>query len=210
MKHKLTCYKVIKTDLLVEADSLAEAEALVRENLVLDGHDSKLYVYKYGVQLIMPKQNTDGMFVEALVKPKYGKDDMDPITCGMCGEIIGWMDDDLPLSNYCDNCGSKIYKEEPSDCVSNDEAFENNNEEVAVECERCGTNEKDYIYFDEQILCQKCFEAIIFQKQGKWLTNSDRPDTLICSACNHGVDMWSYEPKDLPYCPNCGAEMSDK
>ena len=118
MKHKLTCYKVIKTDLLVEADSLAEAEALVRENLVLDGHDSKLYVYKHGVKLIMPKLNTDGMFVEALVRPKYGKDDMDPIACGMCGEIIGWMDDDLPLSNYCDNCGSKIYKEEPSDCVS--------------------------------------------------------------------------------------------
>ena len=64
---------------------------------------------------VKPKQNTDEIFFEAFV---YPKDDMDPITCGMCGEIIGWMDDDLPLSNYCDNCGSKIYKEEPSDCVS--------------------------------------------------------------------------------------------
>ena len=43
MKHKLTCYKVTKTDLLVEADSLPEAEALVRENLVLDGLNTKLY-----------------------------------------------------------------------------------------------------------------------------------------------------------------------
>lgn len=108
MKHKLTCYKVTKTDLLVEADSLAEAEALVRENLVLDGLDTKLYVYKHGVQLIMPKQSTDEMFVEALVYPKYGKDDMDAITCGMCGEAIGWMDEDLPLPNYCENCGTKI------------------------------------------------------------------------------------------------------
>ena len=109
MKHKLTCYKVTKTDLLVEADSLPEAEALVRENLVLDGHDTKLYVYKHGVQLIMPKQNTDGMFVEALVNPKYGKDDMDLITCGMCGEPIGAMDDEyFGRCKYCPNCGTKI------------------------------------------------------------------------------------------------------
>ena len=43
--------------------------------------------------------------------------------------------------------------------------------------------------------------------QGRWLHNSDRPDTLICSVCNCGWDMWHYESKELKYCPNCGADM---
>lgn len=43
--------------------------------------------------------------------------------------------------------------------------------------------------------------------KGKWLHNSDRPDTLICSVCNCGWDMWRYESKELKYCPNCGADM---
>lgn len=47
----------------------------------------------------------------------------------------------------------------------------------------------------------------ISRPQGEWLHNSDRPDNLICSACNCGWDMWRYESKELKYCPNCGAEM---
>ena len=40
---------------------------------------------------------------------------------------------------------------------------------------------------------------------GRWETNSDRPDSLICSVCKCGFDMWKHEPHN--YCPNCGAKM---
>ena len=40
---------------------------------------------------------------------------------------------------------------------------------------------------------------------GRWATNSDRPDSLICSVCKCGFDMWKHEPHN--YCPNCGAKM---
>lgn len=42
-------------------------------------------------------------------------------------------------------------------------------------------------------------------KHGKWETNSDRPDSLICSICKCGFDMWKHDPHN--YCPNCGARM---
>lgn len=41
--------------------------------------------------------------------------------------------------------------------------------------------------------------------QGKWETNSDRPDTLICSVCGAGYDVWKHDPHN--FCPNCGARM---
>lgn len=40
---------------------------------------------------------------------------------------------------------------------------------------------------------------------GRWETNSDRPDTLICSICKCGFDMWKHDPHN--YCPNFGAKM---
>ena len=40
---------------------------------------------------------------------------------------------------------------------------------------------------------------------GQWKTSSDRPDTLICSVCKCGFDMWKHDPHN--YCPNCGAKM---
>ena len=40
---------------------------------------------------------------------------------------------------------------------------------------------------------------------GWWGTHSDRPDSLICSVCNCGFDMWKHDPHN--YCPNCGAKM---
>ena len=40
---------------------------------------------------------------------------------------------------------------------------------------------------------------------GRWEMNSDRPDSLICSVCNCGFDMWKHDPHN--YCPNCGAKM---
>lgn len=42
-------------------------------------------------------------------------------------------------------------------------------------------------------------------RHGRWGTNSDRPDSLICSVCNCGFDMWKHDPHN--YCPNCGAKM---
>ena len=42
-------------------------------------------------------------------------------------------------------------------------------------------------------------------KHGRWGTNSDRPDSLICSICKCGFDMWKHDPHN--YCPNCGAKM---
>lgn len=42
-------------------------------------------------------------------------------------------------------------------------------------------------------------------RHGRWKTNSDRPDTLICSVCKRGFDMWKHDPHN--FCPNCGAKM---
>lgn len=42
-------------------------------------------------------------------------------------------------------------------------------------------------------------------RHGHWGTHSDRPDSLICSVCNCGFDMWKHDPHN--YCPNCGAKM---
>lgn len=38
-------------------------------------------------------------------------------------------------------------------------------------------------------------------RHGRWETNSDRPDSLICSICKCGFDMWKHDPHN--YCPNC-------
>ena len=40
---------------------------------------------------------------------------------------------------------------------------------------------------------------------GNWSTHSDRPDTLICSVCNCGFDMWKHDRHN--FCPECGAKM---
>ena len=40
---------------------------------------------------------------------------------------------------------------------------------------------------------------------GQWETNSDRPDSLICSVCKCGFDMWKHDSHN--FCPNCGAKM---
>ena len=42
-------------------------------------------------------------------------------------------------------------------------------------------------------------------RHGRWETSSDRPDSLICSVCKCGFDMWKHDPHN--YCPNCGAKM---
>ena len=45
-------------------------------------------------------------------------------------------------------------------------------------------------------------------RHGRWETNSDRPDSLICSVCKCGFDMWKHDPHN--YCPNCGAKMDSE
>ena len=42
-------------------------------------------------------------------------------------------------------------------------------------------------------------------RHGQWETNSDRSDTLICSVCKCGFDMWKHDLHN--FCPNCGARM---
>ena len=42
-------------------------------------------------------------------------------------------------------------------------------------------------------------------RHGRWETNSDIPDSLICSICKCGFDMWKHDQHN--YCPNCGAKI---
>lgn len=42
---------------------------------------------------------------------------------------------------------------------------------------------------------------------GKWEMHSDRPDTLICSICYAGFDVWKWDQRRMHYCPRCGARM---
>ena len=44
-------------------------------------------------------------------------------------------------------------------------------------------------------------------RHGWWKTNSDRPDSLICSVCKCGFDMLKHDPHN--YCPNCGTKMDE-
>ena len=72
------------------------------------------------------------------------------------------------------------------------------------------------VYYDtpDIDLSGEKFEAAILKipvadvapvRHGRWKTNSDRPDSLICSRCKCGFDMWKHDPHN--YCPNCGAKM---
>lgn len=67
----------------------------------------------------------------------------------------------------------------------------------------------------QEELCDKC-ECALYRlsgyvapiMHGHWETNSDRPDSLICSVCKCGFDMWKHDPHN--YCPNCGAKMQEQ
>ena len=66
----------------------------------------------------------------------------------------------------------------------------------------------------QEELCDKCESALYRLSgyvapvvHGRWETNSDRPDSLICSVCKCGFDMWKHDPHN--YCPNCGAKMQE-
>lgn len=68
-----------------------------------------------------------------------------------------------------------------------------------VRCRACGTGDAIDIIDD--------FPAadVAPVVHGSWGTHSDRPDSLICSVCKCGFDMWKHDPHN--YCPNCGAKM---
>ena len=71
-----------------------------------------------------------------------------------------------------------------------------------MKCDYCGT--ADYIYMIEDMPTADVAPVV----HGQWETNSDRPDSLICSVCKCGFDMWKHDPHN--YCPNCGAKMDEK
>ena len=48
-------------------------------------------------------------------------------------------------------------------------------------------------------------KVFVPMRHGRWETNSDRPDLLICSVCKCGFDMWTHDPHN--FCPNCGVKM---
>ena len=63
--------------------------------------------------------------------------------------------------------------------------------------------------WDEALSCIEKIPAadVVPVQHGRWGTHSDRPDSLICSVCNCGFDMWKHDPHN--YCPNCGAKMQE-
>lgn len=63
----------------------------------------------------------------------------------------------------------------------------------------------EYAYAAEQLLNEIPAADVVPVVHGRWGTNSDRPDSLICSVCKCGFDMWKHDPHN--YCPNCGADM---
>ena len=50
----------------------------------------------------------------------------------------------------------------------------------------------------------KVFEPV---RHGRWETNSDSPDSLICSVCKFLFDMCKHDPHN--YCPNFGSKMDE-
>lgn len=65
--------------------------------------------------------------------------------------------------------------------------------------------ERNGAYIDTEILKAIPTVDAVIVTHGHWETNSDRPDSLICSVCKCGFDMWKHDPHN--YCPNCGAKM---
>lgn len=70
------------------------------------------------------------------------------------------------------------------------------------------------LFGGERHYCQACKDRVVnFLKgeskirHGKWTMDSDRPDTLICSVCDTGFDVWKHECDDFKFCPHCGAKM---
>lgn len=90
-----------------------------------------------------------------------------------------------------------------------------NREEAIKIAESCGTQNASHLgsVYSGSVIADYIAEYIsmipladvALVRHGRWVTHSDRPDSLICSVCDCGFDMWKHEPHN--YCPNCGAKM---
>jgi len=52
---------------------------------------------------------------------------------------------------------------------------------------------------------------VVEQKRGKWM--HDKDDMIIsgyCSCCGWTSIIYETDVADMPYCPNCGAEMRER
>ena len=65
-----------------------------------------------------------------------------------------------------------------------------------------------YGYVDAEQIADAPTLDVAPVRHGQWETNSDRPDTLICSVCKCGFDMWKHDPHN--FCPNYGAKMDEE
>lgn len=81
---------------------------------------------------------------------------------------------------------------------------------LKTEIDRCGSDPlvgtctSDNEYLSDRLKKARTIEAKPVV-HGHWETNSDRPDSLICSVCNCGFDMWKHDSHN--FCPNCGAKL---
>lgn len=116
--------------------------------------------------------------------------------CSKCGKLAGY--NSWFKAFYCQNCGelfngaltiAYIEREAAIKAIMNDAPEQvSYSREDAADCIR---------YMDAV--------DVVPVRHGRWGTHSDRPDSLICSVCNCGFDMWKHDPHN--YCPNCGAKM---
>ena len=74
----------------------------------------------------------------------------------------------------------------------------------------CGDYDGHQIFVDNENMIDSITAADVRPVvHGKWTMDSDRPDTLICTACDHAFDVWVWDHKWMHYCPNCGADMRE-
>ena len=78
-------------------------------------------------------------------------------------------------------------------------------ERARFEAERYFKNMSEIQEQLDMLFCMLPAENVSPVRHGRWGTHSDRPDSLICSVCKCGFDMWKHDPHN--YCPNCGAKM---
>ena len=73
----------------------------------------------------------------------------------------------------------------------------------------CGASSGYYDSEAKAIAAWNCRADAVPVVRGEWTTNSDYPDTVICSLCGWRESVW-WADKGTNYCPNCGAKMEDK
>lgn len=64
--------------------------------------------------------------------------------------------------------------------------------------------------YAEELIKNGCIlhnlQDVMEVKHGRWTTNSDYPDSVICNKCGWREDvMWA--DTGTKFCPNCGAKM---